>query len=206
MPFNRDKPVKNLPDAYCKKAGSNNEKILEIEKRALDDLRSAVNAIYESLELDKAYGKTLDLYGEMFGQPRGAATDEQLKILIKNRIVRNFADADHTSIVNALCMTFNCDPSEILLTEPAVGRVRVDGLPFTSLNENNIDVNTAVQIVNGLIPAGVFMEAMEFSGTFEFSAGTELVYDEEAGFADEEQTIGGYLGLAANGFDSSLPV
>lgn len=204
--FNRERLHKNLPDAYCKKETSNNAKILEIEKHALDNLRSAVNAITESLDLDNAYGKTLDLFGEMFGQARGVATDEQLRILIKNRIVRNFADADHTSIVNALCMTFNCSPSEIILTETGTCRVRLDGLPFSSLNENNIDVNTAVQIVNGLMPAGVFMEAMEFSGTFEFSDGTELVYNESAGFADEAQTIGGYLGLAANGSDSILPV
>lgn len=204
--FNRERLVRNLPDAYAKTEGSNNAKILNIEKQTMDELRNALNSIYDSLDIERASGKTLDMYGEMLGQARGIATDEQFRVLIKNRIMRNFADADHTSIVKALCMTFGCDASEILLTEPEVCKVRVEGLPFSKLNESNIDADTAVQIVKGLIPAGVFLEAVEFSGTFEFSDGTELVYDEAAGFADDAQTIGGYLGFAANGTANALPV
>lgn len=204
--FNRDNLAKNLPDAYRKDPASNNAKILEIEKTALERLREAVNAIYESLDIDKAYGKTLDLYGEMLGQLRGIATDEQYRVLIKNRIVRNFSNADHTSIVNAVCTTFGCDPSEVLLTElDEPCKVALEGLPFAKINEANIDIKTAVQIVNSLLPAGVFMEAVEFSGTFEFG-GTEMVYDEAAGFADIGQKIGGYLGLMSDSQGSNLPV
>jgi len=204
--FDREQPVKNLPDAYAKGRDSNNAKLLEIDKLALDDLRAAVNAIADSLDIDKATGKTLDLYGDMFGQPRGAATDEQYRILIKNRVIRNMASADHTSIVNAICTTFDCDPSEVLLTElDEACRVNVEGLPISKLNESNIDLNTAVQIVAGLMPAGVFVEAMEFTGTFEFG-GTELEYDVEKGFGNEDQTIGGDFGLRADSHGSNLPV
>lgn len=204
--FNRDHPVKNLPDAYKKTPDSNNAKLLEIEKDALNLLRDATSAVYDSLDIDKATGKALDLFGDMFGQQRGASTDEQYRILIKNRIVRNFANADHTSIVNAICATFNCEPSEVLLTEsdePCT--VRLEGLPIHKLNESNIDIGTALQIVVGLLPAGVRMEAVSFSGTFEFSD-IDLVYDEAAGFGDIEQTIGGYFGLVSDGNGSNLPV
>ena len=204
--FDREHLAKNLPDAYSKGNESNNAKILEIEKGATDSLREAVNAIYDSLDLEKAYGKTLDLYGDMFGQLRGAATDEQFRVLIKNRIIRNLSNGDHDSIVNAICVTFACKPSEVLLTElddPC--NVTLEGLPISALNECNIDISTAVQIVNGLMPAGVHMEAMSFSGTFEF-CDTELVYDEEKGFGNEAQTKGGYLGLISDSQGSNLPV
>ena len=204
--FNSDDLAKNLPDSYKKNAESNNAKILEIEKGALDSIRQSTQEIYDALDIEKAYGKTLDLYGEMLGQRRGAATDEQLRILIKNRILRSFANGDHTSVVNAICMTFGCDPSDVLLTElDEPCKVTLEGLPFSILNERNIDIKTAVRIINGLMPAGIYMEAMSFSGTFEFS-GAELVYDETAGFSNEEQTIGGYFGLLSDGAESNLPV
>lgn len=204
--FDHENHVKNLPDAYCKAKESNNEKILDTEKGAVDLLREAVNEIYETLDLDKAYGKTLDLYGAMIGQYRGVATDEQLRVLIKNRILRNFADGDHTSIVNAICTTFNADPSTVLLTElDKPCHVTLEGLPIEKLNESNIDIRTAVQIVIALMPVGITLDAVEFSGTFEFS-GPELEYDEKAGFADEAQTIGGYFGLVSDGTGRNLPV
>ena len=204
--FNRNKLAQNLPDAYNKKAESNNAKILDIEKTALDSLRKSIKDIYDTLDLNNAYGKTLDLYGEMFGQLRGTATDEQYRVLIKNRIIRNLSDADFNSVVNAICATFDCEPSEILLKElDEPCKVTLEGLPFSRINECNIDINTAVQIINSLIPAGVYMEAMSFSGTFEFGD-TELVYDEKKGFADEAQTVGGYLGLVSDSHGSNLPV
>ena len=204
--FNREKLAKNLPDAYRKTDESNNAKILAAEKSALDSTRDAISAIYESLDINKAHGKTLDLYGETIGQPRGAATDEQFLVLIKNRIVRNFANADHDSIVKALCMTFDCEPSEILLTESdAPCRVKLEGIPIKSIVESNLDIDTATQIVFGLIPVGVYVESASFSGTFEFS-GDEMEYNAEAGFGNEAQTIGGYLGYVASSVDRNLPV
>lgn len=204
--FDRDELAKNLPDAYRKDEESNNAKILEIEKSALDKLRSEIEGIYESLDIDRAYGSTLDLYGEMIGQTRGIATDDQYRVLIKNKIVRNFSSADYNSIIRAICVTFDCAPSDVQLVElddPC--KVKMEGLPISRINECNIDISTAVSIVNGLLPVGVYMEAITFSGTFEFS-GETLEYDENAGFSDEAQTIGGYLGLVSDGFGSNLPV
>lgn len=203
--FNHDNHAKNLPDAYCKTAGSNNDKILRLEKETMDSLRAAVNAVCESLDLDKAFGKTLDLYGDMIGQERGSATDEQYRVLLRSRIVRNLSDGDHSSIVRAISAAFGCEPSDVKLTEHETCAVTLDGLPISWLNEQNIDIITAVQIVNSLIPVGVRMETMEFSGTFEFG-GTELEYDENAGFGNIEQTVGGYFGLVSDNRGSNLPV
>lgn len=204
--FNRENPVKNLPDAYRKTADSNNRKILEIEKRAMDDLRAGLQGVSDCLDLEQATGKTLDLFGEIYGQARGLATDEQYRVMIKAKIARQYARSDHDSIVTAISSAFGCEPKEILLVEPeGACSVRVEELPFEKLNKNGIDIITAVQIVSRLIPAGVQLESLNFSGTFEFG-GTDMVYDEEAGFGNEEQTIGGTLGLVADGSMSNLPI
>ena len=128
--------------------------------------------------------------------------------MIKSKIARNHADADYNSIINAICITFNCKPTDVIFTElDEPCKVKLDGLPISKLNEANIDMSTAVAIINALMPVGVFMESMNFAGTFEFAGGAEdMTYDEEKGFGDEEQTIGGYLGLVSDGFASNLPV
>lgn len=205
--FNREQPVKNLPDAYRKDINSNNRKILEIERDAMNQLRAGINAIDACLDLNQAAGKTLDLYGEMLDQPRGAATDEQYRIMIMARITRALARSDHDSIVHAISTAFGCDPSEVLLVEPeGTCSVRLESLPFDKLNSSGIDTITAVQIVKRLIPAGVQLESLNFSGTFEFGD-IETVYDEETGFGDVDQTVGGHLGLAADSKTASnLPV
>ena len=203
--FDREHPVKNLPDAYRKTPESNNRKILDVEKHAMDRMRAGLRAIFDSLDLDQATGKTLDLYGDMFDQPRGTATDDQYRVIIKARLARNLARADHDSIVRALSMTFGCDPSELILAE-SEGKcaVRLENLPFAKLNSSGIDAATAVQIVSRMIPVGVQLESMNFSGTFEFGT-TAMEYDELAGFGNEEQTIGGTLGYIFSDKASDLP-
>ena len=194
--FNRENHVKNLPDAYRKTAGSNNAKILSVEKSATDKLREALNAISDSLDLEMATGNTLDLYGEMLGQERGKATDEQYRALLKARIIRNMSGSDYNSIVNAICITFGCDPADVLLTETeGKSEVVLDGIPYDAINKIGMDMTSATQIVHALMPAGVTFSFYGFSGTFEFGD-TDMEYDESAGFADEAQTIGGTLGYA----------
>lgn len=204
--FNREALEKNLPDAYAKTPESNNSKLLRIDKSAMDELRETIRAVGESLDIEKAYGKTLDLYGEMAGQERGKATDDQYRVLIKTRIVRNLAGGDYNGVVKLLAMVFNCDPKELKLTELETPcHVRLDELPFAALNTLVIDINTALKIIKEVMPAGVFLESVQFTGTFEFG-GTEPVYDEAAGFGDEAQTIGGYLGHIFSDEMSDLPV
>lgn len=204
--FNREQLVKNLPDAYRKAKGSNNWNLLEVEKRTMDVLRAELRAVYNSLDPDKASGKTLDLYGDMVGQARGVATDEQYRVMIKAKIARNLSGSDHDSIVRAISSAFGCEPAEVLLAEPeGTCSVRVENLPFDKLNNSGIDIATAVQIVARMIPAGVQLESLHFSGSFEFG-GTEMEYDEAAGFGDIEQTIGGTLGIVADGSMSNLPI
>lgn len=206
LQFDRDDYAKNLPDAYRKDAESNNAKLLLIEKEEADRLREAIAEIDASLDLDQAYGRTLDMYGEMLSQERGKATDGQYRVLIRSRIIRNLAGGDYNSVIKLLAMIFGCEPTDLVLTEPGACVARVDALPYDTLNGLAIDVNTALKVIKELLPAGVALESVNFSGTFEFSGGSELVYDETAGFADIDQTTGGYFGVIFDGSATELPV
>lgn len=198
--------VKNLPDAYSKSPSSNNAKILEIEKHEANQLRAAISQIHECLDIEKATGATLDLYGEMLGQKRGFTSDSVYLALIKTRIMRNLANGDYNSIINALSLVFSCEPSDFQLKEdPNTAAVEIDGLPVDYINKSGLTAMEAITIIRGLIPAGVLLRAIEFGGTFEFGdSATE--YDAEKGFGNIEQTLGGYLGLAASGTASDLPI
>ena len=92
MAFNKLNHAKNLPDAYRKDKDSNNYKILEVERDAVSQLNAMLNQIYEITDLENATGKTLDLYGEKIGQDRGKATDEQYRVLIRAKAVRNLVN------------------------------------------------------------------------------------------------------------------
>lgn len=204
--FDGEKLARNLPDAYRKDDGSNNAKILAIEHGASSVLREAVQGIWDSLDIDTAYGKTLDLYGEMLDQRRGVATDEQYRVLLKNKIQRNLTNSDMNSIIRAICTTLGCEPTEVLLAESDVPCVvSVNGMPLDSLVKNDIDINTAIAIIRSLLPVGVHIEAVTFAGTFEFADG-EMEYDEGKGFADAAQTFGGTMGLVADNTGGKLPV
>ena len=204
--FDRENHVRNLPDAYDKRWDSNNAKILAIEKREMDAIRGELSDIYASLDLSLASGKTLDLYGEMVGQERGKASDEQYRIMIRARILRNLTNGDYNSIARAISLIFNCDTTDFCIAEkdePCV--VELTGLPFEILNRSGLGVENALKIINEIIPAGVRLETLSFDGTFEFSDAEEE-QDAAAGFGDIEQTLGGYFGLLASGDTSNLPV
>lgn len=181
--FDGEDYVKNLPDAFSKTEGSNNARILGLVKSSLDELREAIRAVYDSLDIDKATGKSLDLFGDMVGQERGVATDEQYRAMIKSKICRNLANADHNSIVNAVCAVFGCEPHEVLLMEAeAPCTVTVEHLPFEALNKSNIDAATAIKIIKGLMPAGVKVESLSFTGTFEFMALSAVLESAEGSY------------------------
>lgn len=197
----------NLPGAYNKRTGSNDDKILSIEKRTLDAFRRELADVYNSLDLDMATGKTLDLYGDMIGQARGMASDDQYRIMIKSRILRNMTNGDYNSITRSVSLIFNCDPSEFKLTESESCVVKLEGLPYETLNSSGIDLNNAISIIAEVMPAGVRLENILAEGTFEFS-NIATDYDETAGFgiSNEDQSIGGTLGLAASAGDNNLPI
>lgn len=197
--------VKNLPDAFKKSTDSNNFKILEVEKRTLEDIRQSLQQINGILDINNAKGKTLDLYGERVGQARGIADDDKYLLMIKAKIMRNLSSGSYPSIVSALCRTFNCEPSQIYITEgdePCT--VTVAALPLEVINKAGLTTSQTVAIIKSMLPVGISLTSFLFEGTFEFGSNANE-YDETKGFANDEGTIGGYLGATA-GDETDIPL
>lgn len=193
--FYYDNLARNLPDCYQKGKDSNNYKILEIERSMSESLRYALDDIAQVLDIDNASGATLDMYGKRFGQARGKATDAQYRLMIKSKIVRGLSSGSYKDIVDAICFTFDCDKSEVLLVEGDTPlSVRLEKAPLEAVIRAGFSSRQAEQIVERLLPVTATLDYASLEGTFEF-AETETEYDESKGFSEAEGgSIGGYLG------------
>lgn len=197
--------VKKLPDAYYKGTDGNNYKLLHLNELAVNEFEGNLADVLNCLDIMQATGKTLDLYGEIVNQKRGVLTDTQYRMMILNKVGKNICQGDYNSVIKLLAQSFNCSLSDIILedstTEPC--SVEVTKFPLDILINAGFSSSQAIQLIEQLLPVCVKISDGNFEGTFEF-AETDSEYDEITGFADEAQTIGGYLGLLVgdtNGFD-----
>lgn len=202
--------VERLPDSYRKDKNSNNYKLLELNAQAIKKLKKDINAVDDSLDLEKATGQTLDFYGDMVGQKRGLLNDKQYRYMLYAKIGRNIVGADYNSIMDVIVLAFNCNQGDItlddfeLLEEERPCVVKLTKFPLFVLVNAGFSSRQAVQIIESILPICVTLDADNFDGTFEFA---ELYgeYDAATGFGDIEQTVGGYLGLLL-GDDDLIPV
>ena len=204
----QEEHVNNLPDVYRKDVNSNNYKILQVEKVAVSDLKAVLENIKEILDINNAYGKTLDMYGERVGQGRGVASDEQYLLLIKSKIIQNLSNGTHQNVVEGLCYTLNCEASQVIITDGEDDcSVNVLSIPLETITKAEMTTSQVLALIKRMLPAGVKLESFLFEGTFEFSV-AEDDYDEEKGFCDiEGGTLGGYLGVTTGDTtDTVLPI
>ena len=200
--FCTENHVKNLPDVFCKSKESNNFKLLELERLTVEEYRQTLQELFDIIDLDNAKGKTLDMYGESVGQPRGRTTDEQYVLMIKAKLMQNLSNGSYPSILNSLCMTFDCKPSEIYIEESekpcTVSAVK---LPLEAVVKADISVEKTTKLIKSLLPVGVSLKNYLYEGTFTFSD-IENEYLEDEGFSRfEGDTKGGYFGIAESGLD-----
>lgn len=200
------KYTRRLPDAFWKLESGANNKLLTLLENGLQGVYNDSEAIYESLDLSKASGKTLDLYGEMLGQKRGQMDDEKYRYLIRTKIARNTASGDYNSVLESLYMVFNASPGDIVIEEgdePCT--VNVTKFSVATLISAGFTSKQAIEMIQTLLPACIRVGGdVFFDGSFEFSASADE-YDADAGFADLEQTIGGYFGMML-GEDEDTPL
>lgn len=196
--------VSQLPDSFSKGTGSNNNKLLGINYEALREFETDIRSVYEALDIEKANGKTLDLYGDMLGQVRGQLDDTQYRVLLRGVIAKNLCKGDYASIIEAVSLIFNCEKSEISLEEiqNKVCAVYARKLPYDVILNSGFSAKQVVKIIKTVLPVAVRIEADNLEGTFEFGTTTNE-YDELKGFGNDEQTIGGFFG-ALYGFDDDF--
>lgn len=207
-----------LPDAYYKGKNGNNFKLLSLNEQCAEALFNDINEVGD-IDLETATGKTLDLLGDTVGQLRGKLDDDQFRLMIQNKIGRNLCQGDYNSVVELITQMLGLNTGEVVLRdsdEPC--RVTIDTIPLERLVEKGFTAEQATVIIEQLLPVCVRLANAEFEGTFEFGE-EEITYemlenktyseleehtyedlenaeiDLDAGFADEEQTIGGYLGF-----------
>lgn len=203
--FDVNNLVKNLTDAFSKPYESNNYKILETEREQIEVYLEDLNSIYEMLNLDIAYGATLDRYGERVGVTRGNAADEQYRVMIKAKIMRTLGNGTYPSVIKSLCGTFNLEIIEADIVEnDAPCTVEKAVLPFRAIQESGMTIEQIMALICSLLPITVTLNVLDLTGTFEFSE-LENEYDEFKGFSDSVGNIGGYFGCSS-GDISSLPI
>lgn len=173
--------VKKLPDCYEKKADGNNNKLLSLSKNLTDQLKKTLNDLENSLDLNLAYGKTLDLYGAMYEQNRGGFEDTRYRYLILTKIARNMASSDYQSVLDHTVKMFDCSQEDVALDDIGNCTVKLTKMPVDVLLNAGFTSKQAVAMTETLLPVCVNLEADIFEGTFEFSA-VDNDFSEESGF------------------------
>lgn len=212
--------IKKLPDAYYKGNDGNNYKLLHLNELATCEFQADMQSVLDALDIEQAFGKTLDLYGSAVGQGRGTLTDEQYRIFIKSKIAQNICQGDINSILNLLSLTFDCPIEDISIDEVGTNKIDIKGirLPLSFKGKSEEQILT---LLNRMLPITVKVRTAEVSGTFEFGGVNKndyqylgvlnyqilqnmtyqqltnypCEYDKEKGLGNIEQTIGGYFGL-----------
>ncbi|MCR8636192.1 hypothetical protein [Paenibacillus radicis (ex Xue et al. 2023)] len=193
--------LQKLTDHYAKSPQSNIGKLLSIVHGQLNDLDQTLETMQLWRDIDLARGSTLDNIGQNVAQPRGMASDEVYRVLIKSKIARNLSRGDINTLIRVIAISVNANYSEIEIREkytdpsdPEPAAISLVRLPFSRISDSEIDVRQFTRILQKTIPAGVRVDAVELQGTFSLASGDGPEMDIEAGFANTDQTSGGTLG------------
>lgn len=205
--------LKRLTDVFTKDSNSNLGKLLSILAMQLQNIEQTTEKVRQWRDITQAQGTTLDRIGENVVQPRGVASDEVYRILIKSKIARNFSTGDINTIIRVLSIALDVDYSEIKISElyndpdyPEPAAISVIQLPISRLNEVGMDPIQFARIVQKTVAAGIRVGVIELTGTFEFGA-IDDPPDTETGFADIDQVTGGTLGAVYSpGITPDLPI
>lgn len=210
-----DDMISRLTDVYQKSPLSNVGKIITILTDELDKLKDTFDRIEEWEDVDNANGKALDDLGENVVQARGSATDEVYRIMLKSKVARNLSDGAINTIIRVLAIALNVEYSEIRIKElyndaenPEPAAIGLIQLPLRRLNEVGMSAKQFVSIVQKTVGSGIRVANVELTGTFSFSSKNGVVeIDNEQGFSDIDQTIGGFFGATfTDAGDTSIPV
>lgn len=202
--------VRKLSDFFNKNPNSNIGKILLILSEQLEKIRTEAEKVERWRNIDDAEGTTLDLMGAPIGQYRGQANDEIMRALIKTKIAQNNSDGTIPYLIEFLSLLLKIPVSEVVITglwkEGRSATIHVS-VPADSINATGLSLRQFGQLVNAIVTGGILAEVL-FEGTFAFSDDYyESQFDNEKGFADDAQTIGGTMGYVYDPTDDvELPI
>lgn len=214
--FSTKEILSRFVDYFKKDSTSNIAKLMHIFSGQLIQLQETTERVGDWRDIDNAQGKALDDIGSNVNQPRGKATDEVYRILLKSKIARNLSDGSINTIINVISVALSVPTSQIRIVEkwhdelePEPAALKMIEMPLKRINEAGLDPVNFVRIVQKTVAAGVKVQAIELSGTFEFGdAFASTNFNANKGFGDmNDESIGGYFGAVytpAN--DYELPI
>ncbi|MCR8844203.1 DUF2612 domain-containing protein [Paenibacillus sp. SC116] len=202
-----------LPDVIAKD-GSRFGALVEVWLKQMNDIAETVRVMSEWKSIDKAEGSTLDEIGGNVGQPRGQATDEVYRMLLRSKLARMNANGSLDSVIQVLALALQAEPHEFRLSEqhsdpvqPEPAAVHVSSVPYEKLNSAGLSPVQFITLVERLVAAGVRVSQVELTGTFALASLADRLEVSEHGLADEAMTQGGSLGdLYVPGDDYKLPI
>ncbi|MEQ6856061.1 DUF2612 domain-containing protein [Lysinibacillus capsici] len=193
--------VGRFVDYFNKRPESNISKLISIYSEELQEAKEASYLIRSWRSIDNAEGTTLDRIGEDIKQLRGSANDERYRVLLKAKIARNLSDGTTGTIIRILSLVLSTPPSDIEIiekwndvSERERAAIRINNIPASRLYEAGMTPDDFLAIVQAIVAAGVKVRVIQLIGTFEFG-GETIMTSEFKGMADEQQKIGGTLGL-----------
>ncbi|WP_223068473.1 hypothetical protein [Paenibacillus caui] len=206
--------LSRFADVFNKDPNSNLGRLIGILHAQLQEMGEAFETVRSWRGIDEAQGTTLDLIGQNVAQPRGAATDEIYRVLIRSKIARNLSKTDINTIIQVLALALNCDVADIRIQEkfndpaqPEPAALSLIRVPIKRLNEVGMSPLQFGQIIQKTVAAGVRVAMIELSGTFRLASGYSTLEQASFGLADPEMTTGGTLGeVYVPGNDYTLPI
>lgn len=212
--FSVKEMLKRFADTYNKNPNSNLGKLISILHSEFVTLDETFTRIREWRSIDAAQGTTLDRIGTNFVQPRGAATDEVYRVLLKSKIARNLSKTDINTIIRVLALALDCNYSDIRIQEkfndsidPEPAAINLIRVPTRRLNEVGMSPEQFAKIIQKTVAAGVRVAQIELSGTFALSSQYAVLETSSFGLSNPSMTTGGDLGeLYVPGNDYPLPI
>lgn len=191
-----DDMKERLTHVYNDSDSSNLMKLIKVFVNQIEVLQNSKTDIKNIRDIDQAYGKNLDRIGENVQQERGSLDDSIYKLLIKGKIARNLSDGTINSVINVVSVMLDCNEEEVkieLNPDNEKAAIYFD-IPLQPVLDAGMTRDQFLAILHRIIIAGV-RAYTTLSGTFEFSDVTDgETFDSNKGFADVDQTTGGYLG------------
>lgn len=202
--------LRKLTDVFAKNPNSYMGKFYLIVSEQLTKLTNEAEKVENWRDVDQAEGTTLDAIGASRGQQRGRASDEVMRALIKTKIAQNNSDGTIEMLIEFLSLALKIPKSQVIITslwtEGTHATIHVN-VPAAAINKTGLSLAQFGQLINVIVASGIRAEVL-FEGTFAFSDDyNESQFDNNTGFADDAQTIGGTMGYVYDpSEDVELPI
>ena len=189
--------LERITSVYTKAPNTNIYKLFQIISEEIQLNNDLLEKIRLYKDIDEAEGEALDRIGQNVQQNRNQEPDEKYRISLKIKIARNVSNGSIDAIVSIIAMILGTDESEIFLQEGHLfgeaALLKLYNMPLQTLIDAGITPEEFIERLGQITPAGVGFDDFLFLGTFEFGD-TPLENNINQGFANNEQTIGGFLG------------